>query len=162
MDNSFIDYDTLVRISLVGVFKQALSIVEKEGMPSEHMMYVSFKTNHKDVILPDYIKKKYPEDMVILIENQFWNLKVADSYFKVDLYFDNIETILVPFSAVTHFSDPYAKFGIKFDNEDMPEEDLFLELESILEESKEEKKLKEKKDTKVEVIDLDRFRKDKK
>ena len=173
MNGNFINYDALVQTSLMSVVKKVLGLAQERGVPSGHMIYISFCTKHKDVIIPDYLRKEYPEEMTIILENQFWNLTVADSYFKVDLYFNNIETILVPFAAVQKFWDPLIKFGIKFEYDTITEQKSSLDNELFetatkspnndkKTDSKPPKKETDIKEKKVSVIDINEFRSKKK
>lgn len=109
-----IDYDCLVQEALRHVVKEALKIVQK-GMPGQHEFYITFQTDFEGVEVPDFLSSQYPEEMTILLQQDFWDLKVTDDYFSVLLVFDTIaHTLKIPFKAITGFVDPSDDFGLKF------------------------------------------------
>ncbi len=120
-----INYDELIEKSLRSVVYYALKIAEDQGLPGENHFYITFKTNFPGVVISKNLKLQYPENMTIVLQNQFRNLVVRHNSFSVDLSFGGIEqTITIPFDAITYFADPYAKFGLSFTPED---EDLSLD-----------------------------------
>ena len=86
-NKKFLDYNSLIRDNLLNVVKHALSKTSDYGLTDGHHFYITFITNFKENVLPSYLVKDYPDNMMIVIENEFWNLKVFDSYFLVDLKF---------------------------------------------------------------------------
>ena len=93
-NTKFLDYNTLIRDNLLNVVKHALGKTSDYGLTDGHHFYITFITNFKENVLPSYLVKDYPDNMMIVIENEFWNLKVFDNYFLVDLKFKGkIETI---------------------------------------------------------------------
>lgn len=122
-----LDYEQIVEHMLRNVVREVLLITKEQGLPGEHHFYISFLTRHKDVELPDILLKTYPHEMPVVLQNQFYDLTVSEKDFSVVLSFNNVDhKIRVPFDAVTSFSDPHAKFGLKFeekeDIEDVEEE----------------------------------------
>lgn len=112
-----IDYDELVEKSLRNVVYYALKIVEEQGIPGENHFYITFKTDYPGVIISPNLQKQYPDSMTIVLQNQFSNLVVRLNGFSVDLSFGGVlQTVTVPFDAISYFADPYAKFGLSFDN----------------------------------------------
>lgn len=92
--------------------RDILKVVEKEGLPSENHFLISFKTDRKDVVIPDFVRAKYPEEITIVLQYQFENLLVEDDSFQVDLTFGGVLTTLkIPYTAITQFVDPSAQFG---------------------------------------------------
>ena len=76
---------------------------------------MSFRTDAVGVVLPDYLLAKYPDEMTIVLQNQFWGLEVREQDFSVTLSFQNrSEQLTIPFAAVTSFADPSVKFGLQF------------------------------------------------
>ena len=113
-----INYEKLVEKSLRNVVYYALKIVEEQGLPGENHFYITFKTNFKGVTLSQNLKIQYPDTMTIVLQNQFENLTVRHNNFSVDLKFGGApQTITVPYDAITYFADPYAKFGLSFEQE---------------------------------------------
>lgn len=110
-----INYDKLIEKSLKNVVIEALKIAERQGLPGENHFYITFKTNHPRTQISDYLKNQYPEEMTIVLQHQFSNLRVEANHFSVDLSFGGIQQNLeIPFEAITYFADPHAKFGLSF------------------------------------------------
>ncbi len=109
-------YDLLAQSALRQVVKLALMRVEREGLPGNHHFFIAFDTTRPDVGMSERLRKKYPEEMTIIIQHQFWNLKVHADRFEVDLSFDNIpEKLVIPFNAIKGFFDPAVQFGLQFE-----------------------------------------------
>lgn len=113
-----INYDKLVEKSLRNVVYYALKIVEEQGLPGENHFYITFKTSFAGVSVSQNLKIQYPDTMTIVLQNQFDNLVVRHNSFSVDLKFGGSpQTITVPYDAITYFADPFAKFGLSFEQE---------------------------------------------
>jgi hypothetical protein len=98
-----------------GIVREALRHVAKGGVMGNHHFYIAFDTRAPGVILSDVMKERFPELITIVLQNQFWNLKVEDDAFEVGLSFNKVpETLRVPFSAVRQFADPSQNFGLQF------------------------------------------------
>ncbi|MGO4524379.1 SspB family protein [Microvirga sp. 2MCAF35] len=118
-----IRYDLLVQDALKGVVRKVL-IDSKDGLPGEHHFYISFQTDFPGVRLSNRLREKYPQEMTIVLQHQFWDLNVTEHTFEVGLSFSGIpERLLIPFDALTGFFDPSVQFGLKFDSQDEDEED---------------------------------------
>lgn len=105
----------MVENALRGVLREALTLTAKHGLPGAHHFYITFRTRHPGVVIPDQVRARYPEEMTIVLQHQFWGLDVTDSYFEVTLSFNRMnERLHIPFAAVTAFADPSAKFGLQF------------------------------------------------
>ena len=112
----FLDYNTLIRDNLLNVVKQALSKTADYGLTDGHHFYITFTTKFKENTLPSYLSKDYPDNMMIVIENEFWNLKVFDNYFLIDLKFKGkIETLKIMFDSLISFVDPSVYFNLNLD-----------------------------------------------
>lgn len=120
-----IRYDLLVQEALKGVVRKVL-IDSKDGLPGEHHFYISFQTDFPGVRLSNRLREKYPQEMTIVLQHQFWDLNVTEHTFEVGLSFSGVpERLLIPFDALTGFFDPSVQFGLKFDGqEDDEDEDL--------------------------------------
>ena len=115
MAQDLFDYPQMVETALRGVVREALAHTAREGLRGAHHFYVSFRTDAAGVVLPDYLLAKYPDEMTIVLQNQFWGLEVRDQDFSVTLSFQNRpEQLTIPFAAVTSFADPSVKFGLQF------------------------------------------------
>lgn len=152
---SEINYDKLIEKSLKNVVVEALKIAEKQGLPGEHHFYITFKTNHPASKVSPQLKNQYPEEMTIVLQHQFSNLLVESSFFSVDLSFGGVlQTLVIPFDAITYFADPHAKFGLSFN---LNEENLNRDIDAspAFDEEKEAKKVSGS----ATVISIDAFRK---
>ena len=108
-------YDKMVEAALRGVVREALARSATHGLPGAHHFYITFKTAFEGVELPDHLHAKHPEDMTIVLENQFWDLSVEEDHFAVTLSFQNKpERLVIPFEAILSFADPAVKFGLQF------------------------------------------------
>lgn len=115
MSEPIISYEELVERALRGVLREALNLTVREGLPGEHHFYITFRTDHPGVDIPDSLRAAHPTDMTIVLQHQFWNLKVTQDWFEVELSFKGkAERLHIPFDAVTAFADPFAKFGLQF------------------------------------------------
>jgi hypothetical protein len=116
MAEDLMRYDLLAQEALRGVVRAALRKVVKTGLPGEHHFYIAFDTRYPGVRLSERLDKKYPREMTIVLQHQYWNLQVRDDEFEVELSFDNIpEKLVVPFNAIKGFLDPYVQFGLQFE-----------------------------------------------
>ena len=112
----FLDYNTLIRENLLNVVKQALSKTADYGLTDGHHFYITFITKFKENTLPSYLASDYPDNMMIVIENEFWNLKVFDNYFLVDLKFKGkIESLKIMYDSLIIFVDPSVSFNLNLD-----------------------------------------------
>ncbi len=125
-----IHYRLLIDQAMRGVVARALEITARNGLPGDHHFYITFRTDHPGVQMAKGLKARYPEDITIVIQNQFWNLKVEDDGFSIGLSFDRTpHELVVPWTAITAFADPSVKFGLTFaaanadgDGEEKPED----------------------------------------
>jgi uncharacterized protein len=116
MSTDLIRYDLLAQEALRGVVRRVLEDVSRTGLPGEHHFYISFNTEFPGVRISPRLREKYPEEMTIVIQHQFWDLNVEDHDFQIGLSFSNVPEMLhVPFDAITGFFDPSVKFGLKFE-----------------------------------------------
>ena len=116
MPEDLMRYDVLAQHALRSVVKLALQRVARDGLPGEHHFFISFDTNHSGAAVSKRIKAKYPDDMTIVLQHQFKNLRVFDKHFEVELSFDNSpERLTVPFAAIKGFFDPTVQFGLQFE-----------------------------------------------
>lgn len=115
MAKDFIGYQALTDAALRGVVRDALKRTEKSGLVGSHHFYLTFKTQHPGVSIPDFLREQYPEEMTIILQHQFWGLRVKDDDFEVTLTFKKLPaTLNVPFAALTAFFDPGVQFGLQF------------------------------------------------
>ena len=111
-----IRYDLLAQDALRSVVRRVLADVARDGLPGEHHFYISFDTRAPGVRLPQFMRDKYPEEMTVVLQHQFWDLKVTDVGFEVGLSFsDTPEKLVIPFNAIRGFYDPSVNFELEFD-----------------------------------------------
>jgi hypothetical protein len=115
MAKDLMDYNRLVDGALRSVVGQALKRAARDGLPGSHHFYISFRTGEPGVEIPEYLRTKYPEEMTIVVQHQFWGLEIDDEGFEVTLSFrKSPERLRVPFAALTGFFDPSVQFGLQF------------------------------------------------
>ena len=113
-----IRYDLLVQEALKGVVRKILVDAGRDGLHGEHHFYISFRTEYPGVRLSNRLREKYPQEMTIVLQHQFWDLQVTDVLFEVGLSFGDVpERLVVPFSAIRGFYDPSVNFELEFDVE---------------------------------------------
>jgi uncharacterized protein len=116
MVTDYIRYDILAQTALRGVVRTVLADAAKKGLPGEHHFKITFNTKAPGVRLSDRMRARYPQDMTIVLQHQFWDLAVNETTFEVGLSFGGVtERIAVPFEAVTAFFDPAVQFGLQFE-----------------------------------------------
>lgn len=114
-----INYHALTQAALRGVLRTALQNVSKlERMPGDHHFYVTFRTRMQGVQMADYLKDKFPDEMTIVIQHQYWEFEVHDDHFEIILKFSGVpQHMSIPFAAVSRFFDPSVNFGLQFDSD---------------------------------------------
>lgn len=168
MSEEVLQYERMVENALRGVVRETLEQVAEVGLPGDHHLYITFSTDYPGVDIPEYLIRKYPEEMTIVLQYKFWGLKIEDDLFKVTLSFNKVsERLTIPFEAITGFADPTANFGLRFESSDeayMDDETLFSEEDYDEDETEEalpkaSKKASVNKSKKTaEIITLDSFR----
>ncbi len=107
------DYTPYLQKAFLGVIRDILSDVAKEGLTDESYYVITFNT--KKAVIPDFLRPQYPEEMTIILQHQFENLTVQHDKFCVDLAFGGVpSTVQIPYSALISFADPSAQFGFNF------------------------------------------------
>ena len=116
MASDLIRYDLMVQEALRNVVRKVMQGAAKDGLRGDHHFFITFRTKAAGIRLSDRMKARYPDEMTIILQHQFWDLAVTDSYFEVGLSFGGVpERLLIPFEALSAFSDPAAEFGLKFE-----------------------------------------------
>jgi hypothetical protein len=111
-----IDFPRILQETLRDVVRRVLLEVIEEGLPEFDYFYVSFRTDHPGVEISAYLRERYPQEMTVVLQHQFWDLEVDDESFGVTLQFNTIpQRLVVPFAALTAFVDPPAEFALRFD-----------------------------------------------
>lgn len=115
--DSLIPYDTIVQEALRAVVGRVLGEIEDGGgmLPGAHHFYITFRTHAPGVSVPISLRERFPDEMTIVLQNKFWDLKVEEELFSVGLSFNQIPaTLVVPYAAITQFVDPAVDFGLQF------------------------------------------------
>jgi len=113
--DDFLDYHALIQDALRSVVREALTRVADEGFPGEHHFYLSFRSAAEGVVVPSFLRERYPDEITIVLQNQFWGLDVDEDGFSVSLNFDaSRQRVGVPWDALTAFVDPAAEFALRF------------------------------------------------
>jgi hypothetical protein len=152
-------YDILAQEALRGVVRKVLSEVAKTGLPGDHHFFISFVTRAPGVRLSEKLLSQYDKEMTIVVQNQYWDLKVTETAFEVGLSFDGQpEMLVIPFAAIKGFFDPSVQFGLQFDPANAPsaagqELDSDAAVESAASGAAKDEETGEK------VVSLDAFRK---
>ncbi len=156
-------YDLMLQRALRSVLRETLDIAAESGLPGGHHLFITFRTAAEEVEIADYLAARYPDEMTIVLQHEFWGLDVDDKGFSVHLSFSNRhERLVIPFAAVTAFADPSVRFGLQFDKAVQGETDDDDEEETAKATAPVEKdsdKTEEGSKPGDNVVTLDRFRK---
>jgi hypothetical protein len=116
MTQDLIRYDILAQDALRGVIRKVLSEVTRTGLPGNHHFFITFVTSAPGVRISSRLREKYPEQMTIVIQHQYWDLEVSETGFEVTLSFADVsEKLAIPYAAVRGFYDPSVNFELEFD-----------------------------------------------
>lgn len=161
--NEILRYDRMVESALRGVVRQSIKEVMKDGLPGDHHFYITFMTDHPGVKMPEYLKERYPGEMTIVLQYQFYDLSIENDAVCVTLSFNNIpEKLVIPIESVSIFADPSVNFALQFQpiSQDIDDLDEFDLLDEDEEDGADNKRTNRKEEEKTgEVISLDSFRK---
>ncbi|MBN8520818.1 MAG: hypothetical protein J0L77_02820 [Alphaproteobacteria bacterium] len=160
-DDNTLRYDRMVEQALRGVVREAVQEVVDKGLPGDHHFYITFMTDFPGVNIPSYLRDRYPGEMTIVLQYQFYDLSVDAQKMKVTLSFNNVpERLEIPLAAITIFADPSVNFALQF--QPMAEDqgpDFEPDDEPPSEDTPKDKKKKGGKKESGEVVSLDQFRK---
>jgi hypothetical protein len=111
-----IGYEALHEAALRGVIRAALEhAAGPRGLPGDHHFYISFRTTAPDVAIPAELRGRYPDEMTIVLQNQYWDLSVGETAFSVTLQFaGQPKSLSIPYAAVTRFYDPSVQHLLQF------------------------------------------------
>ncbi len=114
--DSLIPYDEIVQDALRSVVQRVLERIDSEGgLPGNHHFYIAFRTRYPGVEMPKHLLERYPEEMTIVIQHRYWDLKIDNKHFEIGLSFNQVPAKLsIPFDAVTGFVDPAVDFTLQF------------------------------------------------
>ncbi|MFW6027566.1 MAG: SspB family protein [bacterium] len=178
MGRDLMGYDVMAQDALRSLVRQALARAAEEGLPGEHHFYINFATAYPGVEMPEGLRERFPNDMIIVLQHQFWDLEAGEDAFSVTLQFNKApQRLTIPYKAVISFVDPSVQFGLRFQVEGyQPREELTPAAPPALPEttkqppvpeaapeahsgSPQDNEHPEEKDSSAEVVNLDKFRK---
>ena len=158
-----IDYGNMMHDAMRGLIKRLLQDIASKGkLPGEHHFFITFDTMHPEVEIADWLSDRYPDEMTIVVQHWFDNLKVTDSGFSITLNFgDNPEPLYIPFMALRTFVDPSVEFGLRFEQSDEEETNHSnAKIQPVAEAPMhEDAEPSDKPKTEGQVVSLDSFRK---
>jgi hypothetical protein len=150
-----IDYGNLMHRAMRSLIRQVLEDVADSGLPGEHHFFITFDTLHPDVQIADWLSDRYPEEMTIVVQHWFDNLRVTDDGFAITLNFgDRPEPLYIPFDAIRTFVDPSVEFGLRFESQESTGDDDEAPMAEDVDEEPDENGQKD-----AEIVSLDSFRK---
>ena len=115
MAQDLFHYEKMVEGALRGVVREALQRAARDGLRSAHHFYIGFATRMPGVVIPDHLHARYPDEMTIVLQHQYWDLEITEHGFSVTLSFQKqLERLVVPFAAVRSFADPSVNFALEF------------------------------------------------
>ena len=141
-----IEYQKILDKNMLNVLKDILINIKNNGLSNNNHLYITFFTNHKNVELPNWLKQKYPEEMTIVIQYEYYDLEINKNNFSISLSFNDIKTYLkIDYNSIISFADPSANFG------------LILQKNRI--QKRDNKKIIKKRSNKNNVINFSNFKK---
>ena len=124
------------------------------GLPEPHHLYITFKTKAAGVSGPQDLLGKYPDEMTIVLQHQYWDLAPGETFFSVTLKFGGQpKRLSVPYAALTRFYDPSVQFALQFSAPEVIEDEPEPEPEA------EDKTPAPTGDEGPKIVSLDQFRK---
>jgi uncharacterized protein len=122
MSQDLIRYDILLQEAMRGVVRKVMGEIARTGLPGNHHFFITFVTGAPGVRISSRLREKYPEQMTIVVQHQYWDLEVSDSHFEIGLSFGDVpERLSIPFLAVRGFYDPSVSFELEIDDKLEPE-----------------------------------------
>ena len=109
-----INYKNILSKNMLNVFIDILKYIKKNGLSDGNHIYITFLTNHKRTIIPNWLKEKYTDEMTIIIQYEYYNLNLNKDSFEVTLSFNNVKADLnISYESILSFADPSSNFGLK-------------------------------------------------
>ena len=142
-----IEYQKILNKNMLNVFKDILINIRDKGLSNNNHLYITFSTNHKKVELPNWLKQKYPYEMTIVIQYEYYDLEINENNFTISLSFNDVKTNLkIDYNSIISFADPSANFGLILQSNKVQQKKL-------------KKNLAIKKSKKNNVIDFSNYKK---
>jgi hypothetical protein len=115
--DSLLPYDEWTEEALRQVVARAVAHASVHGLPGQHHFYITFRTDHPGVVIPPRLRAQYPQEMTIVLQHQFWDLRMDEEagLISVGLSFGGVaSTLVIPLAALTAFADPHVRYGLRF------------------------------------------------
>ena len=115
--DSLLPYDEWTEEALRQVVARAVAHASVHGLPGQHHFYITFRTDHPGVVIPPRLRAQYPQEMTIVLQHQFWDLRMDEEagLISVGLSFGGVaSTLVIPLAALTAFADPQVRYGLRF------------------------------------------------
>ncbi len=113
-----INYDSILKRNMLNVLKDILLEIKKNGLQEGHNLYICIDINNNKIKMPNWLKKNFPKEITIVIQYEYWNLKINKNSFNITLSFNDVKADLdIPFDSIISFGDTYANFGLKLMND---------------------------------------------
>ena len=110
-----IHYQNILNKNLLNVFIEILKEVEKKGLDGKNHLYVTFITKNSKTLVPDWLLQKYPNEMTIVIQHEYYHFSVNKKNFNIGLSFNNKKCDLtISFDSIISFVDPSSNFGLNY------------------------------------------------
>ena len=114
-----IDYQNILKKNMINVLKDVLKNIEENGLKEGHHLYITFITNNPKVSLPRWLKEKYPNEMTVVIQYEYYHLTVNEDNFSIGLSFNDVKAdLVINYESIISFADPFANFGLKLINKE--------------------------------------------
>jgi hypothetical protein len=155
---SLLPYEQWIEQALRHVVAQAIEHVAQHGLPGGHHFYITFRTDHPGVDIPQRVRAQYPREMTIVLQHQFWDLMFdrETEIIQVGLSFGGVPARLaIPLEAVIEFADPHIRYGLRFQSIEPPAPEPEPEAEP---ETQDEPKAEKENNEPGQVVSLDAFR----
>jgi len=122
--DSLIPYDEIVQDALRAIPGRVLRDIARTGtLPGNHHFYITFKTQAPDVSIPPWLVERFPDEMTIVLQHKFWDLKIGEDHFEVSLTFNQVPAhLVIPYAALRFFVDPAVNFSLEFHVQDSDDE----------------------------------------
>ncbi len=114
---SLLPYEGWIEQAYREVMIRALGFAQAQGLPGAHHFYITFRTTAPGVQIPTRLLAQYPQEMTIVLQHQYWDLKVdlAAGAMSVGLSFGSVpSTLVIPFKAISGFADPQVRLVLRF------------------------------------------------
>ncbi|MBT5835763.1 MAG: hypothetical protein HN775_08180 [Hellea sp.] len=117
MTENLMNYEAMTQTALLTVVRNSIRrVIREDGLPGSHHFYITFATKHPEADVDEGLANKYPDEITIVLEHQYWDLQDNTTNFEVTLKFGGIpKYIKVPYKAITRFHDPSVGFTMQFE-----------------------------------------------